>query len=104
MTSVDVWRRGLRAVLQFTGSVTPPDVHLTSLYVGVFTTPSITLAVIEGLGTRLCKLASLFAVKVSRPYFSTSPQGTCAKFGLGTLRLAQLHDPTFVGRISHMTN
>ena len=30
------------------------------------------------------KLAPVFAVKVSRPYFSTSPQGAREKFGLGT--------------------
>ena len=30
------------------------------------------------------KLVLVFAVKVSRPYFSTSPQGTCEKFGQGT--------------------
>ena len=32
--------------LQFSGSATPPDVHLTSFYVGVLHP----LAVIEGLG------------------------------------------------------
>ena len=39
LRQVDIWRRGLlhRAciTLQFTGSATPPDIHLTSFYVGV---------------------------------------------------------------------
>ena len=34
--------------------------------------------------TALYKLAPVFAAKVSRPYFSTSPQGAREKFGLGT--------------------
>ena len=33
--------------------------------------------------TTICKHAPIFVVKVSRPYFSTSPQGAHEKFGLG---------------------
>ena len=32
--------------------------------------------------TAICKLAPVFVVKVSRPYFSTRPQGTREKFGV----------------------
>ena len=36
LRQVDVWRHGLsHLALQFTISATPPDVHLTSFYVGV---------------------------------------------------------------------
>ena len=34
--------------------------------------------------TAICKHAPVFAPKVSRPYFSKSPQGVREKFGLGT--------------------
>ena len=56
---MDVWRCGLshRAhalALRFTGSATPPNIHLTSFYVGVLPgPPPAVLAVIEGLGIRL---------------------------------------------------
>ena len=32
--------------------------------------------------TAICKLAPVLVVKVSRPYFSTRPQGTREKFGV----------------------
>ena len=52
---MDVWKRGLTCLaLQFTRSAMPPDVHLTSFYLGVLPDLNSTaLAVIEGLGTRL---------------------------------------------------
>ena len=34
--------------------------------------------------TATCKHAPVFIMKVSRPYFSKSPQGAHEKFGLGT--------------------
>ena len=34
--------------------------------------------------TAICKHASVFVGKVSRPYFSKSPQGVREKFGQGT--------------------
>ena len=54
---MDVWRRGLlRLALQFTGSATPPEVHLTSFYVEVLPGLHTVLAVIEGLGMWLVAL------------------------------------------------
>ena len=38
--------------------------------------------------TAVCKLAPVFVVKVSKPYFSTRPQGTREKFGLDTQALS----------------
>ena len=60
---MDVWRRGLSChayiTLRFTGSATPPDIHLTLFYVGVL--PGLPpRQVIEGLGTRLYKLFVVF--------------------------------------------
>ena len=34
--------------------------------------------------TTVCKQGPVFIVKVSRPYFSKSPQGAREKYGLGT--------------------
>ena len=36
----------------------------------------------ENLLTAICKHAPVFVVKVSRPYFSTRPQGVHKKFGV----------------------
>ena len=44
----------------------------------------ITILQLPNLLTAECKLAPVYVVKVSRPYFSTSPQGAHKKFGLGT--------------------
>ena len=43
--------------------------------------------------TVVCKLAPVFVVKVSRPYFLTRQQGACEKLGLGT-RLG--HTPHYI--------
>ena len=44
--------------------------------------------------TAVCKLAPVFVVKVSRPYFSTRPQGAREKFGLGTRLVSSRYSRT----------
>jgi len=57
-------------VLQFTRSATPPDVHLTSFLCRSFTRPSTVsmLAVIEGLGTRLCTINVPLTSLIPKPH------------------------------------
>ena len=46
--------------------------------------------------TAICKLAPVFVVKVSRPYFLTRLQGACEKFGVWG-RDYMYHSFTYVG-------